>query len=86
MVEENTLKELIQQTDLTYRELAQRMGIKHPQLVALCRPGANPTLKTLIKLARELKVSLNQLALAFGEDIDRNHNDIGGDEPISTDS
>lgn len=83
MEQRKTLKDLIQDADLTYRELATRMGISHPQLVALCRPGANPTLKTLMKLSRELKVGLDQLALAFGEDVDDIHN--SGDGTSSSD-
>jgi transcriptional regulator with XRE-family HTH domain len=82
MENRKTLKDLIQETDLSYRQLAERLGMTHNQLLALCKPGANPTLKTLVKLARELGVSLNELAKAFGAVLDGIPDDcnIGGNE------
>jgi len=79
-MEKKTLKDLIEDADITYRELASRMGMKHPQVVALCRPGANPTLRTLIKLKKELGVSLDVLAMAFCEDTNGIPDDSGGEE------
>lgn len=65
MDDQKTLKDLIQEANLTYRELAERMGVVHTQVAVWCRPGANPTYRTLMKLAKELDVDLNSLGAAI---------------------
>lgn len=48
--------------DLTLEQLAQRVGVSYQSLQRLERPGANPSIKTLAKVAkglgRELQLSL----------------------------
>jgi ribosome-binding protein aMBF1 (putative translation factor) len=42
--------------DLSQRELAQRLGMKQPQVARLERGEVNPSIETLMRLAGELRI------------------------------
>jgi ribosome-binding protein aMBF1 (putative translation factor) len=42
--------------DLSQRELAQRLGMKQPQVARLERGEVNPSIETLVRLAGELRI------------------------------
>jgi transcriptional regulator with XRE-family HTH domain len=69
MEQEKTLKDLIKAANLTYRELAKNLGTSPDQIVAWNQCRVKPTLPFLVKLARELGVSLKTIAQALGEDV-----------------
>ena len=66
---ENKLNDLLKQQKLTQQQLADRMGVKQPMISQWCRDLSNPRGSTLIRLARELNVSLKVLMAHLGEDV-----------------
>lgn len=63
-----TLKQLIEESKLTYRELAARVGTSHDMIVRWCKPDADLKVSNYIKLAKVLGVSLKTLADSIGQD------------------
>ncbi|WP_396136645.1 helix-turn-helix domain-containing protein [Chamaesiphon sp. VAR_48_metabat_403] len=80
MKRENTLKELLRERNISQQELADRMGVKQPMISQWCRTNSDPRASTLIRLARELDVSLKVLMSYLGEDTTGIPDDMGGDE------
>jgi transcriptional regulator with XRE-family HTH domain len=68
-MKEKTLKQLIHDSSLTYRELAQRVGTSHSMIVRWCKPDAELTVTNYLKLAKVLNVSLKKLAISIGQDV-----------------
>ena len=64
-----TLKQLIEDSHLTYRELAARVGTRHDMIVRWTKPNADLKVSNYIKLAKALNVSLKTLAASIGQDI-----------------
>jgi transcriptional regulator with XRE-family HTH domain len=65
-----TLKQLIEESHLTYRELAARVGTTHDMIVRWCKPDADLKVSNYIKLAKVLNVSLKTLAASIGQEIE----------------
>ena len=55
------LKALRTQRELSQMTLAKRVGVTQPYIVALEKGRENPTLSTLAKLAKALKVTVAEL-------------------------
>jgi transcriptional regulator with XRE-family HTH domain len=70
------IKILMLTAKVTQQELAKRLGIGQPALSQMLNPKANPTLKTLRRLSRELGVPLETLAATYDDPDD----DRGGDD------
>jgi transcriptional regulator with XRE-family HTH domain len=79
-VDHKTLKELIKESNLTYRSLAAKMGTTPDQIVAWNKGDSYPSLPYLISLSRNLNVSLKNLITSLGVDVSDLPNDVGGDE------
>jgi transcriptional regulator with XRE-family HTH domain len=69
MTERKQLKDLIKEAGLTYRELALKMGTSHTMISAWNKGTYDPTLPFMVKLSKELRVSLKVLAASLGEDV-----------------
>jgi transcriptional regulator with XRE-family HTH domain len=80
---EKTLKQLIQESNLSYRELAERLGTSHNMVVQWCKPNAELKVSNYIKLAKALGVSLKTLAISIGQDVDGIPDDLSNDDPWS---
>lgn len=55
------LAEIIRKEKLSKRKLASLLKIHYPHVFRMFRPGYDPKLSTLEKLARVLKVHMNDL-------------------------
>jgi plasmid maintenance system antidote protein VapI len=82
VAEFKTLKQIIVESGLTHRQLADILGVKSPRISELMRPGQDLRMSTSIKLAKALNVSLKTLAASIGQDIDGIPDDCntGGNE------
>lgn len=80
MKRENKLNELLKERNLTQQQLADRLGVKQPMISQWCRPNSDPRGSTLIRLAKELNVSLKSLMSYLGEDTTGIPDDCGGDD------
>ena len=69
MGEIKTLKQIIIDSGLTHKQLADILGVKSPRISELMRPGQDLRMSTSIKLAKALNVSLKTLAASIGQDI-----------------
>lgn len=69
MAEQKKLKDLIKEAGLTYRELAAKLGTSHTLISAWNKGTYDPTMPYMVKLSRELRVSLKTLAASLGEDV-----------------
>jgi transcriptional regulator with XRE-family HTH domain len=76
-----TLKELIERSELTPTQLADRVGTTRKVIYSWCRPGAEMKVSNYIKLAEVLGVSLKTLASSLGQDVSRIPDDIWDDNP-----
>jgi transcriptional regulator with XRE-family HTH domain len=83
MEQEKTLKDLIKAAKLTYRELATKLGTTPDLIVAWNQGKTKPSLPYIVKLSRELHVSLKTLAMALGEDVSDIPDDVLHDDPWS---
>ena len=83
MEQEKTLKDLIKNARLTYRELAIRLDATPAMIVSWNQGKAKPSLPYIVKLSRELHVSLKTLAMALGEDVSDIPDDLSNDDPWS---
>jgi transcriptional regulator with XRE-family HTH domain len=81
MKRENKLKELLKERNISQQELASRMGVKQPMISQWCRPKSDPRASTLIRLARELDVSLKVLMNYLGEDTEGIPDDLHPADP-----
>jgi transcriptional regulator with XRE-family HTH domain len=78
---EKTLKQLIDQANLTPTELATRVGTTRKVIYSWCKPDADMKVSNYIKLAEVLGVSLKTLAASIGQDVSGIPDDrTGGDE------
>ena len=81
MKKENKLNELLKERNLTQQQLADRLGVKQPVVAEWCSSQSNPKASTLVRLARELQISLRMLFYYLGNDLDGIPDDcIGGKE------
>ncbi len=80
---EKTLKQLIEESNFTYRELAERIGTTHDMIVRWCKPDAELKVSNYVKLAKALGVSLKTLAISIGQDVDGIPDDVLHDDPWS---
>jgi transcriptional regulator with XRE-family HTH domain len=67
MEDKPDIRQLMLTAKLTQQELASRLGIGQPALSKMLNPKANPTLRTLRKLSRELGISLETLAATYDD-------------------
>jgi transcriptional regulator with XRE-family HTH domain len=74
-----TLKELIQDSRLSYRQLAAQVGTSPAMIVRWCKPDAELTVTNYLKLAKVLNVSLKRLAMSIGQDVSDIPDDISAD-------
>ena len=80
MKSENKLNELLKERNLTQQQLADRLGVKQPVVAQWCSSQSNPKASTLVRLARELQISLRMLFRYLGEDVTGIPDDcIGGE-------
>jgi transcriptional regulator with XRE-family HTH domain len=78
---ENTLKELIEQSNLTPTQVASKLGITRKVVYAWYKPDADIKVSNYLKLARVLGVSLKTLSKSMGHDLTDIPDDcIGGEE------
>jgi transcriptional regulator with XRE-family HTH domain len=67
-MERKTLKDLIKDANLTYQQLGDRLGVSRSMISQWNSQGADLRTSTLIRLARELNVSLKVLVHSIGQD------------------
>jgi transcriptional regulator with XRE-family HTH domain len=67
-MERKTLKDLIKEANLTYQQLGDRLGVSRSMISQWNSQGTDLRTSTLIKLARELNVSLKVLVHSIGQD------------------
>jgi transcriptional regulator with XRE-family HTH domain len=80
-MERKKLKDLIREANLTYQQLGDRLGVSRSMISQWNSQGADLRTSTLLRLARELNVSLKVLVHSIGQDIDGIPDDcIGGTE------
>lgn len=79
-MERKTLKDLIKEANLTYQQLGDRLGVSRSMISQWNSQGADLRTSTLIRLARELNVSLKILVSSIGQDTTGIPDDLGGDE------
>ncbi len=78
---ENKLKQLLAERNLSQKQLAERMGVTQPLVAKWCKPNSDPKTSTLVRIAKELNVSLRKLIENLGEDVSGIPDDcIGGEE------
>jgi len=56
-----TLEKILKKKGWSQYKLAKELGLTTAQVFVLCKSGANPTMKTMVDLARALNVSLDDL-------------------------
>jgi transcriptional regulator with XRE-family HTH domain len=81
-----TLKDLIKAANLTYRDLAERLGTDHTLIVAWTKGRKTPKLDNVILLSTELGVSLKVLCAAMGYDVSKVPDDITCDQEENHDN
>ncbi len=86
MQQNKTLKHLIKDAGMTYDTLAIKLGVDKSQISYWNTGKKTPRLDNAARLAKELGVSLRSLSQALGVDVAGIPNDLGGEEPISTDT
>jgi putative transcriptional regulator len=57
----NRIKEMRAKFDLTQEELAERVGVRRETIVFLEQGKYNPSLELALKVARELKTTIDEL-------------------------
>lgn len=85
------IRELLEYTGITQKEFCKRIGITEQSLYGYYNPDANPTSKTLEKIANELKCSLDYLFdresessnINIGHQVKGNGNKVLGDITLS---
>jgi transcriptional regulator with XRE-family HTH domain len=55
------LQKVLKAQGMSKRQLAKNMGIEYRHVFAFFRPGFNPTLKTLERIAKGLGVKISDL-------------------------
>jgi transcriptional regulator with XRE-family HTH domain len=77
-MERKTLKDLIREANLTYQQLGDRLGVTRSMISQWNSQGTDLRTSTLIRLAKELNVSLKTLAESIGQDTTGIPDDLGG--------
>jgi putative transcriptional regulator len=58
---QNKIKELRQKIDITQEELARRVNVRRETIVFLEQGKYNPSLRLAMKIAKELKIKVEDL-------------------------
>lgn len=74
------MKDLIKEANLTYQQLGDRLGVSRSMISQWNSQGADLRTSTLIRLARELNVSLKTLVSSIGQDTTGIPDDSGGED------
>lgn len=82
MEDKKTLKDLIKDARTTYRELAAKIDTSPAMIVAWHQGKVKPSLPFIVKLSKELHVSLKVLAASLGEDVTGIPDDCEGGEEL----
>jgi transcriptional regulator with XRE-family HTH domain len=78
--QEIRLKDLIKAAGLNYRELARRLGTTSAHVTYWNQGKTIPSFRTAYRMAKELGVTMDELASAFG--YDRDSEELVRDEAI----